>query len=176
MQAATHLINNCIGLLRQAVDLIERIDDEVYAAKTPISARCSVGGHLRHILDCYLNFLAGIETGQIDYNLRKRDSLIARNRTFAIERIESTIDRLSGLSLPNEGATLLVTTEEDGSSPPLVCRSSVLRELDFLQSHTIHHYSLVAILLRLQEIDPGEGFGVAPSTRNYWSREAQCAR
>ncbi len=175
MQTATRAINNCIGLLNQAADLIAGIDDKVYAAKSPISPGGSIGSHLRHILEFYQNFLAGIETGQIDYNLRNRHSLTERNREFAIERIESIIDRLRSLSVSNENATLIVTMEDDGLSIPAAGRSSLLRELDFLQSHTVHHYSLVAILLRLHEIDPGEGFGVAPSTMNYWSRETQCA-
>ena len=55
-----------------------------------------------------------------------------------------------------------MSLEESGESTPVWCASSVLRELDFLQSHTVHHYSLVAMLLRLHEIDPGEEFGVAP--------------
>jgi len=69
-----------------------------------------------------------------------------------------------------------VSAEEDIGAPLVWCTSSVLRELDFLQSHTVHHYSLIAMLLRLHEIDPGEDFGVAPSTLKYWKEEAACAQ
>ncbi len=50
--------------------------------------------------------------------------------------------------------------------------SSVKRELQFLLSHTIHHYSLVAVALRAQGFEPGADFGVAPSTLRYWRKIA----
>ena len=47
-------------------------------------------------------------------------------------------------------------------------QTSVRRELQFLLSHTIHHYALiVAIAVRHGIVDFPEGFGVAPSTLNY---------
>lgn len=42
--------------------------------------------------------------------------------------------------------------------------SSVKRELQFLVSHTVHHYALIKELLRREGFDPGAEFGVAPST------------
>ena len=42
--------------------------------------------------------------------------------------------------------------------------------------HTIHHFSLMAILLRFEGIEPGEEFGVAPATLRYWQEEAMCAQ
>ena len=56
------------------------------------------------------------------------------------------------------------------------CGSTVARELRFLVSHTVHHYALIAMVLRGHGLDPGEEFGVAPSTLAYWSETAECAR
>ena len=50
--------------------------------------------------------------------------------------------------------------------------SSGLRELDFLQSHTIHHFALIAYKLEALGIEVEDNFGVAPSTLKYW-KEAQ---
>ncbi len=176
MESNARIINNCIGLLEQAIGLIEQIDDDVYVSTSPLSPRGSIGGHLRHILDFYQGFLAGIESGRINYNLRHRDALIERERRYAIITISRTITALRTLPGLEGKRPLLVSTEENGESPPVWCASSVLRELDFLQSHTVHHYSLVAMLLRLHEIDPGEDFGAAASTLNYWKEEAACAQ
>jgi hypothetical protein len=71
---------------------------------------------------------------------------------------------------------LKVRTEDDGVDLAVWCNSSVLRELEFLQSHAVHHYSLIAALLRLHGIEPDAEFGVAPSTLKYWKEEAACAR
>ena len=176
MEPETRIINNCIGLLEQAIGLIEQIDDDVYVSTSPMSPRGSIGGHLRHILDFYQNFVAGIDSGHINYNLRQREAMLERERGHATQTISKTIGALQSLARLEGERPLLVSTEENDESTPAWCASSVLRELDFLRSHTIHHYSLVAMLLRLHDIDPGEDFGVAPSSLKYWKEEATCAQ
>ena len=176
MKSETRIINNCIGLLEQAIGLIEQIDDDVYVTTSLMSPRGSIGGHLRHILDFYQNFVAGIESGHINYNLRQREAPLERERRHATQAIIKTIASLQSLPSRETERPLLVSMEENDESTPGWCASSVLRELDFLKSHTVHHYSLVAMLLRLHEIDPGEDFGVAPSTLKYWKEETTCAQ
>jgi hypothetical protein len=87
-----------------------------------------------------------------------------------------TIAGLRSMSRTDQTIKLLVSTETADQSLQSWCSSSVVRELEFLQSHTVHHYSLIAILLRLQGIEPEEDFGVAPSTLEYWREQAACAR
>jgi hypothetical protein len=55
-------------------------------------------------------------------------------------------------------------------------RSSAERELQFLLSHTVHHYALIALMLRTQGYEPGAEFGVAPSTLAYWKEAAACVQ
>jgi 1-acyl-sn-glycerol-3-phosphate acyltransferase len=166
-------ITDCIDLLRQGIDLVHRIDTRVFAATTPISPRGSIGAHFRHILDTYDCFLKGVANNRIDYSLRRRDPLVEQNRTHAIEKMETLVAALSGLASLDPNARLLVSAEEQ---PSRWFVSSVSREVEFLKSHTIHHYSLIAMLLRLHEIDPGAEFGVAPSTLRHWNEELACAR
>jgi hypothetical protein len=56
--------------------------------------------------------------------------------------------------------------------------SSLARELQFTLSHTVHHYALIALILRLQGFAPPADFGVAPATLQQWQRERElvCAR
>jgi uncharacterized damage-inducible protein DinB len=176
MDSGARLINNCLVLLEQAPGLLQLTGDNVYAGRCEISPRASIGGHLRHTLDFFQSFLKGIEWGQIDYNQRERDALTEIDRRYAAARIEAVSAGLRSLALPSDSTPLRVCTEDDVGDPPAWCDSSVLRELEFLQSHTIHHYSLIAILLRLHGIQPDAEFGVAPSTLKYWREEAACAR
>ena len=176
MRPETHILNNCIGLLEQAIRLTELIDDDVYVSTTALSPRGSIGGHLRHILDFYKNFVAGMQSGQINYNLRQRALLLERDRGHAHQRITETVAALRSMTVLEGARPLLVSTEENCESGLVWGTSSVMRELDFLQSHTVHHYSLIAMLLRLHEIDPGDDFGVAPSTLKHWKEEATCAQ
>jgi hypothetical protein len=55
-------------------------------------------------------------------------------------------------------------------------QSSLKRELQFLVSHTVHHYALIKELLRRTGFDAGTEFGVAPSTIAAARRDPACAR
>ena len=52
------------------------------------------------------------------------------------------------------------------------CPSTVRRELIFLVSHTVHHYALIAVMLRHQAVGLPADFGVAPSTLRHQRRLA----
>ena len=171
MRLKTYIVDSEV-LLEQAISLIARLDDDVFCALTPMSPRGSIGGHLRHVVNFYQSFLNGYQEGQVDYNNRERDARFERDRLYALRCIEEVSRRLKGLAGVNANEHLLVSVEDDSAWS----RSSVLRELDFLKSHTIHHYSLVAMLLRLHEIEPGEEFGVAPATLKHWKQESLCAQ
>jgi hypothetical protein len=55
--------------------------------------------------------------------------------------------------------------------------SSARRELQFLLSHTVHHYALIAMICRQYGVGVEEDFGVAPSTLKYRRQMAQaCAQ
>ena len=70
-------------------------------------------------------------------------------------------------------ATLLCG--EPAGSRPTWSATSVVRELQFLASHTVHHYAVIAAMLRPQGVEPGDDFGVAPSTLQYERENAACA-
>ena len=173
MHQESRLITSCINLLEDGMRLLERLDDEVYAKTSVLSPSTSVGAHMRHCPDFYKTFLSGLESGRIDYNCRQRDSLIETDRRYAIQEIHQLIAELRETLSIFRLAPILITTEDSRES---WCGSSVVRELEFLRSHTIHHYSLMAILLRFEGIEPGEEFGVAPSTLRHWQEEAACAQ
>lgn len=175
MSPTARVIQDSIGLLDQAAQLLTHLDDRRYTAVHPASPRGSIAGHLRHVIEFYQCFLAGRAHGRIDYNQRARDERIERRSIHAIEAIAKLVARLRELSSVDGNEPLAVALE--GSAGPFVSwsTSSVLRELDYLQSHTVHHYALIAMLSRLQGMEFGADFGVAPSTLAYWTSEKACA-
>jgi len=50
-------------------------------------------------------------------------------------------------------------------------RSSISRELQALSSHTIHHFALIAVTLRLHGFEVDPEFGMSPSTLQYWAAQ-----
>jgi hypothetical protein len=172
------LISKNIHVLKQAIELIERLDDFLFVNTIPPYLKSSAGSHFRHCIDFYNSLLAGIETGRINYDLRERNECVATRRAVAIAQIGSIIERLAKLYTAEMDSEIEVLLEgsSGGIEPSSWSRSSVNRELQFLLSHTVHHYALIAFTLRLQGFEPGEDFGVAPSTLQHWRGAALCAK
>lgn len=109
-----------------------------------------VGSHFRHCIDFYRSFLTAVGTGRINFDDRVRDERVESSRLFATTRLQAMIKGLQSLSGADHQREAQVILEGSSWS-----RSSVKRELQFLLSHTIHHYALIALALRLQGFDPG---------------------
>ena len=163
------LISAGVSVLGQARELLGRLPAPVYSSTAGLPVASGAGPHLRHCLDFFDALLDGLETGRVDYNLRERDEATERDPHRAIARIDATIARLEATSAP-ASTPLLVRAE--GPADPLDSsswgRSSLARELQFLSSHTVHHFALIALIVRLQGVEPGAEFGVAPSTLEAW--------
>ena len=155
--------------LHQALDLMARIDDRRFSTSPRGLAPNRVCSHLRHIIEFYECFLNGLESTHIDYDARQRDVTIESSPTAAATRICSIIDRLENDCALNYDNVLFVRTEDaDGLAlmdPYLL--SSVARELAMLSSHTIHHFALIAMTLRVHGMAMDSDFGMAPSTLRF---------
>ena len=178
MHSAKRITENSIQTLLQAVELLGRLTDEQYTRKDLSLNTSSVGAHIRHTLDHYLRFLEGLEEGRIDYEARARGPRLENDRAFAIEQIKETIQRVASLAASDADRRLMTCIEagDRGVEELKWATSTVARELDFLLSHTIHHYGLIAIILRIQHVEPGVEFGIAPSTLRYMQESISCAR
>src|SRR5258708_40320826 len=86
-------------------------------------------------------------------------------RQSATNSISSILSLLEEVSAFEEGWELAVRMENADEDVYLI--SSVGRELQALSSHTIHHFALIAITLRLQGFDVDPDFGMSPSTLRY---------
>ncbi len=171
------LLRSLNEILEQGVDLLDGIDDHLYR-KTEDGAfpgNGSIGGHFRHCLEFIGCFLSGVEEGRVDYDRRERNIRLDAEREFAITEFQRMIRTLEEFSLLESGNALLVRPEEIGVDD-LWCESSIERELEFLRSHTVHHYALIALKLRASEIEIPDDFGVARSTLRFWEREIAVGR
>lgn len=154
--------------LRQGLDVVAELDAELYGDPHSCRTGATIGAHFRHIIDHYTAFFAGLESGRVEYERRDRDVRIERDSDFASSIARELMDQLEGLEGCSDQPLLLVCRAgAEAEHAEGFTDSSIKRELQFLLSHTVHHYALIAAELRVRGRVVPPGFGVAPSTLGY---------
>jgi uncharacterized damage-inducible protein DinB len=156
--------------LQQIIDLIRQISDELYCNNENPYFKGAVGKHIRHILDFYDCFLTGWHE-KIDYDARKREEGVGNDRQFCIQKINNTMAALNELATvtdeSDKGLPVKNDESEQGANKDPFSLSTVERELQFLKFHAVHHFAIIAMILRVQGFEPPEDFGFAASTLQY---------
>jgi hypothetical protein len=157
-------VTSLIAEIERGVVIVSSMSDKGYAQ--PRSGESSIGAHIRHNLDFINALLNGVDIGRVDYNARSRDIRIESDRHYAIEQMQAACRRLRWLGSSGIGSLVSVRSE---ISEGLWHASSVPREIEFLHSHTIHHYALVRWLMDRTADSADSSFGVSPSTLRFRS-------
>lgn len=171
-----HCIRDNVAALRQGIDLLALVSPEGYTRRIPACFNSSAGGHLRHVIEHYLSFLQGADTGEIDYEARARDPLIEGDPAYASAQLEAIGERLARLA--EDGPVRVRVESAPVAGSAAWGASTVVRELEFLLSHTVHHYALIGVIGHLSGQVIPKDFGVAPSTLRHQKTQASaaCAR
>ena len=170
----SHLFDANIQSLKAAETVLLRLSDKQYRAVVhPYTA--NLGKHLRHITDHYQLLFDGLDKSCVDYDQRKRVEIEEQNRSAMILRLRQICGELESLSnrTRKDRALLISLAIDEGVEAPTL-PTSLSRELVFLQSHSVHHYAVIAAILRLQNFEIDEEFGIAPSTLKY-EHQQKCA-
>ncbi len=163
------LIRANLHFLQQADALLERLENRQYRQTVAAFYESSVGGHLRHCLEHYHSLLAGLGTGRIDYDDRERDVSIEHSANEARKSIRCICTRLEEL-LSHDPPIGLLVKMDCGAVEIEWQPSTVGRELQFLVSHTVHHFAMIGGICRALGVSLDDEFGVAPSTLRHRAR------
>ena len=160
------LIGGCTNCIAQYNQILSVISQENFTDDSKGSS--SIGAHVRHILDRFHCFFAGLAEASIDYDARKRGPKIEQNveaTMFALGSVARRIERLHSLPFCSE----LIGVKESvlSSSPAVEINSTLERELMGLIAHSIHHLAIIAMLARSFGHHLDSDFGKAPSTIVY---------
>lgn len=154
---------NC-RFLHQGLEMLNRIPTELYCSSSR-PGWAPVGSQFRHVLDHYRSFLLGRSGGCIDYDARPRDRRIETDPAEAASVMASILEGLEQIRVDEADHRVTVTMDSGGDSGvPDWSASTIGRELQFLASHTVHHYALIKLLLEDAGVGTSAGFGVAPSS------------
>lgn len=165
------LIHANQALLQQGITELCSLEPPVYGVAGR-DGNSPAGAHFRHILDHYTSLLDGLATGGVDYDRRERSEAVATDPDTALS-VASDIVRQLG-EVTKEDVDLVVHCKHSPDCEALSSRSSLIRELQFLVSHTIHHYAIIKLVLAARDVYLTEDFGVAPSTLEH--QRASCAQ
>jgi uncharacterized damage-inducible protein DinB len=158
------LIQCNINTLAAAINVIKQLPADQYTqVNSPYFESC-LGKHFRHILDHYLCFERDLEKGVIDYDQRKRSRRLEADKDYALTLIGQTITFLAGMKEHADKPLQVILCNDISLPTGELTDSTVRRELQFLQGHTVHHYASIAIMLRFLGIEVPRDFGIAPST------------
>ena len=163
MTAALPLEGNRV-LLWQGIALLERLSDRLYTE--PVRGWAPVGAQYRHVLEHYQSFLAGMALGRVDYDDRARSERLESSREAALEATRACLASIDALEQTTDYSILVQMDSGAGPGLPDWRSSSTGRELQFLCSHTVHHFALIKLLLEGSAI-LDSAFGMAPSTIAY---------
>ena len=141
------------------------MDEAVYSATPAGFSPHRIGGHVRHVVDFYECFLSGLESTRVDYDQRTRELLVETHPKAASAKIHFLIRRFEDNPYLQTDSRLAVRMET--SILPEWIPSSVSRELQALSSHTIHHFALIAMTMKLHGLQVDASFGMSPSTLRH---------
>lgn len=151
-----------VELLDQAIKLVREQSGDRYTRCCGEVFSSSIGQHIRHCVEHYEEFLLALEEGRdLDYEKRPRDLKLETDRQEAIQRLEEIRAALARFGDQDRE----IGVWDTGAVFP--APSSVAREMQYLMSHTVHHFALIAVIASLGGIRVPKGFGVAPSTLKF---------
>jgi hypothetical protein len=110
-----------LHLIGQGVELLARLDAGVYAAPPPVPMG-TIGGHFRHCLEFFERFLAGLESGRIDYDRRERDPRVEVDPLHARERLAAVAERLRPTGRSRRSTTATATAPRSTKRRPAARR------------------------------------------------------
>jgi hypothetical protein len=165
------IVAGALGILDQGEALLAALSNAAYTQKIPLVFNASIGAHYRHCLDHFQSLIRGLDSAEIDYDHRDRDSSIETRREFALEVTRALRQGIHSLSPEMIDMPVVARSQVDEGSPRSPATGSTLgRELVYGIAHAIHHFALVSVMGRLMGVAMPRGLGLAPSTAAHLAR------
>jgi hypothetical protein len=173
------MLNHAITLedqletVQQAKAYLVGLSAENYQVVIKPHFASSAGTHMRHILDHYVALKDGLNQGLINYNKRNRYSSVESCPQMALLQWQKVEQWLKEVSQLDTDISLTVVCETSvNKTQNTQTKSTLARELVFVSSHAVHHFSLLAVINSLLGNKDEINFGIAPSTATYVRQQA----
>ncbi len=151
--------------------ILEKISDEQYIHPAHYLSNSTIGQHVRHTIELFQCLLKGYETGEVNYDQRKRDVQIETSKSLAVKLLQKIATELIK---PGDRSIILIADYSENGEQGHRINSNYYRELVYNLEHAIHHMALIKVgLVELNAANVSDEFGVASSTIRYRNACAQ---
>lgn len=159
-------------LLNQLRDVIDQLRDDDFSKPIVTLSGSSLGQHIRHTIEFFLCLMDGADKDEINYDDRKHDKFIEKDRKLALsvlDRIDSFLEK----NLEDHPMDLVADYSIEGDKEVRIS-SSLYRELACNIDHAIHHMALIKIGVKDlgKHVKLPNYFGVAISTVRYQQNQS----
>lgn len=148
----------------QLKNLLTQLTSQQYTTPSQVLLNATIGQHVRHIAELFIELEKGYHSGTINYEKRLRDYRIETDKQVALtllHNIRATINR-PGKNLVLEGCY------NDATDITVAIPTNYYREVAYNLEHAIHHMALIRIGVNdIAHMQLPEGFGVAGATIKY---------
>jgi hypothetical protein len=161
------MLTHYISTLDQGISFLTQLQERDYCQLVD-GIPSTIGHHVRHILDHFMSLQTCLETGLVNYEIRKRGSSLETSLSEALNKF-SEIKRWM-LTLTETDLNRVVGVNTDvgiGQTYIVQAQSTLARELIFVSSHAIHHYSTLKMIYQFIGGITATEFGLAPSTASF---------
>lgn len=159
----SHAIAAVVGTLQLLRDVVADLPKDVYSSEVAGACPASIGRQVRHCSDHVRLFVEGVASGEIDYDDRVRGTDLEVNPAAAAAELEQLCAALSAGPFDAD-QELRIRSVTNPAGQRVTTRSSVGRELVYLQCHTVHHAAMIRGVLEAAGVAVPAQLGFAPST------------
>jgi len=156
-----HLANPITKLFDQLHQALNQLTDIEYTYLNKALLNATIGQHVRHIIELYIELNNGYESGVVNYELRKRNLQIETDKIYAADQLCIIANSLNKV----DKILLLETDYSMNNLSTIQVQTNYFRELIYNLEHTVHHMALIRVaLFSYKSITVDNDFGVAVST------------
>ena len=134
-----HLANPITKLFDQINQLLNQLTDIEYTYPNKALLNASIGQHVRHIIELYIELNNGYENGVINYELRKRSLQIETDKMYAADQLNILSNSINKV----DKNLLLETDYSMNNLSTIQVQTNYFRELIYNLEHTVHHMALI---------------------------------
>ncbi|MEO6733550.1 MAG: hypothetical protein ABIN01_20165 [Ferruginibacter sp.] len=165
-----HLKEAIKNVFEQIDALLYDLSDEEYSMPSGILFNATIGQHVRHVIELFIELDKGYKSGLVNYENRKRDYRIETDKYFAASLLNEILN-----SVEREDRALILEAGFNGNTEDVIhMNTNYYRELAYNIEHTIHHMALIRVgVNELSAVTVDDNFGIASGTIKYRKACAQ---